>query len=93
MDHLTSLLKPRFSHGAVDEAALKSTAAAHHLTNTASAAVLEKLSAASVAAGGGAVEAFRIADGINLYLDAVGADCSDLMQRSALIPEPRQSRN
>ena len=26
VDHLTSLLKPRFSHGAVDEAALKSTA-------------------------------------------------------------------
>jgi hypothetical protein len=85
VDRLTSLLKARFSGGAVDEAALKSTAAAHHLTNTASAAVLEKLSAASVAAGGGAVEAFRVADGVNLYLDAVGA----LKQ---LPPNPRASR-
>ena len=73
VDHLNSLLKPRFASGTVDSSALRSVAAANHLTNEASAGVLEKLSAASVAAGGGAVEVFRIANGINLYLDAVGA--------------------
>lgn len=70
-DQLTTLLKPYFAVGAVDGEALKRVVEATHLGNTASQ--LSHVSPASIAAGGGAVETFRLAEGVSLYLDAVSA--------------------
>jgi len=72
-DQLLMLLKPFFSNGTVDGDALKRVAESTHLGNEESGNVLKKVTPASIASSGGSVETFRLADGISLYLDAVGA--------------------
>ena len=72
-DQLLTLLKPCFSTGTVDGDALRRVAESTHLGNENSSDVLKKVTPASIASGGGAVETFRLADGVSLYLDAVGA--------------------
>jgi hypothetical protein len=72
-DQLLTLLKPCFSSGTVDGDALRRVAESTHLGNESSGDVLKKVTPASIASGGGAVETFRLADGVSLYLDAVGA--------------------
>jgi hypothetical protein len=72
-DQLLNILKSNFSTGTVDAAALKKVAESTHLGNEGSSDALKKVTPASIASGGGAVETFRLAEGIQLYLDAVGA--------------------
>ena len=72
-DQLLTMLKPCFSSGTVDADALRRVAESTHLGNKESGNALSKVTPASIASGGGAVETFRLADGISLYLDAVSA--------------------
>ena len=83
-DQLLHLLKPRYAAGQVDATALRRSIGATHLGNAEAAGALKGVTPAAIAADGGAVEAFRISDDVNLYLDAVGA----LKQ---LAPNPRAS--
>lgn len=71
-DQLPRLLKPNFSSGQVDAEALRRSAE-NHLGSANAASVASKVSPASIAAGGGAVETWRLADGVNIYLDEVGS--------------------
>lgn len=70
-DQLTVLLKPHFSSGSVDADALRRVVESTHLGNDASK--LGQVTPESIAASGGGVETFRLADGVSLYLDAVSA--------------------
>ena len=72
-DQLLTILKSCFSTGTVDADALRRVAQSTHLGTQESGEVLSKVTPASIASDGGAVETFRLADGMNLYLDAVSA--------------------
>ena len=68
-DTLPLLLGPSFAAGKVDAEALARSAAGHLGNKAVSVAVTPD----TIAASGGGVEKFRLAGGVSLYLDEVGA--------------------
>jgi len=72
-DQLKRLLGPVFTKGLVDAEALKHSNLLNLTQQAGDESLLDKVTPAAISAQGGAAEAFRLNDSVNMYLDEIGA--------------------